>query len=244
MSRLALLLAALAAAVQAQVAPEAAAVIAKARAALAKDATYLDRARTLHFEGKVVDKDGKVVQTFILEIAPGGKRREFRYNQDYTAELTLVSNGMEAWARQANLQSGERTGARVLPFEVASNFRDMAKVDLAFYAAPEGFKVINKGAAKVEGKDVASLEYASASGYRFVRHFDAASSQLVATDYLRPDGTYERQVDGEVQVVEGIRFPKSVKVINPKGETEGSIQFEKIVVNGDLPDSAFEFPVR
>jgi len=244
MSRLALLLVALATIAQAQVTPESAAVITKARAALAKDVATIDGVKALHFEGRVVDKDGKVLQSFILEVAQGGKRREFRYDKDFTTELTLVSSGTEGWARQANLTSGERSNARVLPFEVAANLRDMARVDLAFYAAPSGFKVTRKGVVEIDGKKVESLEYASSANYRFVRHFDTSTHLLVATDYLRPDGTYERQIDGETQVVEGIRFPKNVKIFNPKGEAEGSLIFDKIVVNGDLPASSFDFPVR
>lgn len=244
MSRLALLLVALASTAQAQVTPESAAIIAKARAALTQNLTALDAVKALHFEGKVVDKDGKVMQSFILEVAEGGKRREFRYDKDFTTELTLVSSGTEGWARQANLTSGERSNARVLPFEVAANLRDMARVDLAFYGAPSGFKVTRKGIVEIEGKKVVSLEYASNANYRFVRHFDTSTHLLVATDYLRPDSTYERQIEGETQVIEGIRFPKSVKIFNLKGEAEGSLIFDKIVVNGDLPSASFEFPVR
>ena len=244
MNRLLLPLLALAASLQAQATPEAAAIIAKARTAVAKDASYLERARALHFDGKVADKAGAPLQSFVLDVAAGGKRREFRYDKDFTAELSLVTDGREAWGRQANLVSGERAAARVLPFEIAANLRDMALTDLAFYGVPAGFKATAKPASKVEGKDVVTVAYTSGPNYSIVRHFDAKTHELVATDYLRPDGSYERQVEAEVQVVEGIRFPKKVKVLDPKGELQGTIVFEKIVVNGELPDSAFDFPVR
>ncbi len=244
MNRVLIPLLALAASLQAQATPEAAAIIAKARAAVATDATYLDRAKTLHFEGKVADKDGAPLQSFILEVAEGGKRREFRYDKEFTAELTLVTDGREAWGRQSNLATGERTSARVLPFEVAANLRDMALTDLAFYAVPAGFRAAAKPASKVEGKDVVSVAYTTGPNYNLVRHFDAKTHALVATDYLRPDGSYERQVEAETQVVEGIKFPKTVKVLDPKGEPQGTITFTKVVVNGDLAPSAFDFPVR
>ena len=244
MNRVLLPLLALAASLQAQATPEAAAIIAKARAAVAKDATYLDRAKNLHFEGKVTDKDGASLQSFILEVAEGGKRREFRYDKDFAAELTLVTDGREAWGRQANLQTGERTAARVLPFEVAANLRDMALTDLSFYGVPAGFRAAAKPASKVEGKDVVTVAYTSGPSYTLVRHFDAKTHELVATDYLRPDSSFERQVETETQVVEGIRFPKKVKVLDPKGEFQGTISFEKVVVNGDVPASSFDFPVR
>ncbi len=244
MSRLLLPLLVLAASLQAQATPEAAAIIAKARAAVAQDATYLERAKSLHFEGKVTDKDGAHLQSFILEVAEGGKRREFRYDKDFKAELTLVTDGREAWGRQANLETGERTAARVLPFEVAANLRDMALTDLSFYAVPRGFRAAAKPASNVEGKDVVSVTYTTGPNYTLVRHFDAKTHLLVATDYLRPDGSYERQVEVETQLVEGIRFPKQLKVLDPKGEPQGTITFEKVVVNGDLAPTAFDFPVR
>ena len=244
MNRLIPVLLVLAASLQAQATPEAAAIIAKARAAVAKDATYLDRARTLHFEGKVADETGAPLQSFILEVAAGGKRREFRYDKEFKAELTLVTDGREAWGRQSNLVTGERAAARVLPFEVAANLRDMALTDLAFYGVPAGFRAAAKPASKVEGKDVVSVSYTSGPSYTLVRHFDAKTHELVATDYLRPDGTFERQVEAETQTVEGIRFPKVVRVVDPKGAFQGTITFDKVVVNGDMPDASFEFPVR
>ena len=137
MPRLLLLVASLlAATAQAQVSKDAAEAIAKARAALAKDAATLAGVRNLHFSGKVMDKEGKLTQSFILEVAQGGKRREFRYDKDYTLEFSTVTNGLEAWVRRTNLTNGQAESARVLPFEVASNLREMGKSDLGFYSVP------------------------------------------------------------------------------------------------------------
>jgi hypothetical protein len=246
MSRLLLLVAGLLAAnLPAQATKEAADVIAKSRAALAKDAAALAAVRNLHFSGKVVDKDGQTTQSFILEVAQGGKRREFRYDKEYTVEISTVTNGLEAWVRRTNLTTNQAEAARVLPFEVAVNLREMGKADLGFYALPEGAKaeVARKGE-KVEGKDVVSVTYRHAGTYTYTRHFDARDFTLVATDYPRPDGKLERQVEAESQQVDGIRFPKSVKVLDDKGELLGTLVFDKISVNGDLAPNAFDFPVR
>lgn len=246
MSRLALLLAGLIAAnVHAQASKEAADIITKARAVLAKDTAALAQVRNLHFSGKVMDKEGKPTQSFILEVAEGGKRREFRYDKDYTIEISTVTNGLEAWVRRSNLVANEAESARVLPFEVATNLREMGKADLAFYAVPEGAKaeVAGKGE-KVEGKEVVSVTYRHAGTYTYTRHFDARTHALVATDYPRPDGKLERQVEAETQLVDAIRFPKQVKVLDDKGELLGTLVFDKIVVNGELAPTAFDFPVR
>jgi hypothetical protein len=178
-------------------------------------------------------------------VAEGGKRREFRYDKDYTTEISTVTNGLEAWVRRSNLVANQPEPARVLPFEVASNLREMGKADLGFYAVPEGAKaeVTGKGE-KVEGKEVVSVAYRHAGTYRYTRHFDAKTHALVATDYPRPDGKVERQVEAETQLVDGIRFPKSVKVMNDKGELLGTLVFDKIVVNGEMAPTAFDFPVR
>lgn len=246
MPRLLLLVAGLiAATAQAQVSKEAAETINKARTALAKDAATLAGVRNLHFSGKVTDKEGKPTQSFILEVAEGGKRREFRYDRDYTIEISTVTNGLEAWVRRTNLANGQAESARVLPFEVASNLREMGKADLGFYAVPEGAKAeVAKKGDKVEGKEVVSVVYRHAGTYTYTRHFDAKTHALVATDYPRPDGKVERQVEAETQVVDGIRFPKSVKVLDDKGELLGTLVFDKIAVNGELAPTAFDFPVR
>jgi len=246
MPRLLLLVASLlAATAQAQVSKDAAEAIAKARAALAKDAATLAGVRNLHFSGKVMDKEGKLTQSFILEVAQGGKRREFRYDKDYTLEFSTVTNGLEAWVRRTNLTNGQAESARVLPFEVASNLREMGKSDLGFYSVPEGTKAeVAKKGDQVEGKDVISVTYRHPGTYTYTRHFNAKTHELVATDYPRPDGKLERQVETETQVIDGIRFPKSVQVKDDKGELLGTLVFDKITVNGELAPTAFDFPVR
>jgi len=246
MSRLLLLaVGLLAAAAQAQVSPEAAGAIAKARQTVGKEEA-LAKVRNLSFQGKVLDKEEKLTQSFVLEVAQGGKRREFRYDKEYTVEFSTVTNGSEAWVRRTNLVANQAESARVLPFEVAANLREMGKADLAFYAAPEGTKaeVTTKKGEKVQGKEVVSVTYTHPGKYTYIRHFDAQTHALVATDYLRPDGAVERQAEVETQEVEGIRFPKRVRVLDAKGELLGHLVFEKVSVNADLPANAFDFPVR
>lgn len=246
MSRLLLLaVGLLSAVVHAQASREAAEIIAKARPTLGKEEA-LAKVRNLQFHGKLLDKDDKPAQSFILEVAEGGKRREFRYNNEYTLELGTVTNGSEAWIRRTNLVTNQSEPARVLPFEVAGNLREMGKSDLAFYTVPEGAKaeVTTRKDEKVDGKDVVSVTYAHRGGYTYVRHFDAKTHALVATDYPRTGGDFERQIEVETQEAEGVRFPKKTRVVNAKGETLGTLLIEKVKVNVDLGANAFDFPVR
>lgn len=240
-----LTLAVLALAAVASAAPSANEVVKKARAALAKDTGFLDRVTSLHFEGKVLGPDGKAIQSFILEAVPGGKRRELRYDADFTAEIAIVTNGMEAWARRTNISTGQSEAARVLPHEVAQRLADMGRADLSFYAEPAAGRgsIKLKATEAVEGRKAYSIEYSYPSGYTCVRHFDAETFALIATDYPQGEGKVERQVEEETQLAEGIRMPKKVRILQD-GKAVGTLVFEKIVVSGDIAESAFVFPVR
>lgn len=238
-------LASLTLAAVASAAPSASDVVKKARAALAKDTGVLDRVTTLHFEGKLLGPDGKTAQGFILEAALGGKRRELRYDGEFTNEIAIVSNGMEAWARRSELTTGQSEAARVLPHEVAQRLGDMARSDLSFYAEPSQGRgsMKLKAAEAVEGRKAYSIEYTHNSGYTCIRHFDAETYALIATDYPQADGKIERQIEEETQVAEGIRVPKKVRILQD-GKAVGTLVFDKVIVNGELAESAFIFPVR
>lgn len=240
-----LALASLTLAAIASAAPSASDIVKKARAGLAKDTGVLDRVTTLHFEGKLLGTDGKTAQGFILEVALGGKRRELRYDAEYTAEIAIVGNGMEAWARRSNMTNGQAEPARVLPHEVAERLGDMARSDLSFYAEPAAGRgsVKLKATEAVEGRKAYSVEYKYGSGYTCIRHFDAETHALIATDYPQADGKLERQVEEETQVVDGIRVPKKVRILQD-GKAVGTLVFDKIIVNGEIAESAFIFPVR
>lgn len=240
-----LALATLTLATVASAAPSAEEIVKKARAALAKDTSFLDRVTTVHYEGKVLETDGKTSQGFILETATGGKRRELRYDGEFTTEVSIVTNGMEAWARRADLTSGRSEAARVLPHEVAQRLGDMARSDLGFYAppAPDRGSIKLKATEAVEGRRAYSIEYTYRSGYTCVRHFDAETYALIATDYPQAEGKVERQVEEETQLAEGIRVPKKVRILQD-GKARGTLVFEKAIVNGEISESAFTFPVR
>lgn len=221
-------------------------IIAKARTAAAKEPKYLERVTALHFEIKSVDKDGKASGMVVLQVAPPYRRRQLNYNADYSVEIIQATNGLEGWTAQRNLTApGSRPAIGVIRFEEVARLRDMASNDLGFYAAPDAAAgaAAYRGEGTVAGRKTLSVEYAYKSGYRLVRHFDAQSFQLAATDYFQPDGKVLRQQVDEIQWVEGLAFPKKEKLLLGE-EKVAEITYEKVAVNPEIPEEAFAFPQR
>lgn len=221
-------------------------IIGKARTAAAKEAKYLERVKSLHFEIKSVDKDGKPSGLVVLQVAPPYRRRQLNYNADYSAELIQATNGLEGWTAQRNMTApGSRASVGIIRFEEVARLRDMASNDLAFFAAPDpsAGTASYKGEGTVGGRKTVSVEYAYKSGYRLVRHFDAESFQLAATDYFQPDGKVLRQMIEEIQWVEGLAFPKKERLLLGE-EKVAEITYEKVAVNPEIPEEAFAFPQR
>jgi len=220
--------------------------IAKARTAAAKEPKYLERLRALHFEIKSVDKDGKSNGLVVLQVAPPYRRRQLNYSPDYSVELIQAANGLEGWTAQRNMTvPGSRPAVGVIRFEEVARLRDMASNDLGFFAAPDASvgTVNYKGEGTVGGRKTVSVEYAYKSGFRLIRHFDAESFQLAATDYFQPDGKVLRQQVEEIQWVEGLAFPKKETLF--LGEEKAAvITYEKVAVNPEIPEEAFAFPQR
>lgn len=221
-------------------------IIAKARAAASKEPKYLERVTSLHFEIKSVDKDGKAGGLVVLQVAPPYRRRQLNYSPDYSAEVIQATNGLEGWTAQRNMTApGSRAAVGIIRFEEVARLRDMASNDLGFFAAPDPASgtASYKGEGSIGGRKTVSVEYAYKSGFRLVRHFDAQSHQLAATDYFQPDGKVLRQQVEEIQWVEGLAFPKKEKLFLGE-EKVAEITYEKVAVNPEIPEEAFAFPQR
>jgi len=221
-------------------------IIAKARAAASKEPKYLERVTSLHFEIKSVDKDGKPGGMVVLQVAPPYRRRQLNYSPDYSAEVIQATNGLEGWTAQRNMTApGSRAAVGIIRFEEVARLRDMASNDLGFFAAPDpaAGTASYKGEGAVGGRKTVSVEYTYKSGFRLVRHFDAQSHQLAATDYFQPDGKVLRQQVEEIQWVDGLAFPKKEKLFLGE-EKVAEITYEKVAVNPEIPEEAFAFPQR
>jgi hypothetical protein len=231
-----------------QASPEAALaqdVIAKARAAVAKEPKFLERIKGLHFEAKSLDKDGKPAGYVILQIVPPHSRRQINYSADYGVEVTRCTNGLEGWTTQREVRQGGRSELSIIRFDEVARMKDMAVNDLTFYAAPDATAgtVTYKGQSEVAGRKVQSVQYTYKSGYNLIRHFDAQTNLLAATDYLDAKGEALRQTVDDVQWIEGVAFSKKESVY-VAGQKVAEIIYEKVAINPEVSESSFAFPQR
>ena len=215
-------------------------VIAKARAALAKDAAALTKVQGLQFELTSVDAEGKPAGFTLLEVNAPDQRYQLSVNANRTIEEILATNGHEGWRK-----STQTTQIGVLRSEFVNVLRDMAASDLTFFAAPnerQG-RVQLAPAAEVNGRKQVSLEYAYKSGFRIIRHFDAETFRLTATDQPMPDGKTQRQLVLATTVVDGILFTQKEAILID-GKKVAEATYEKITLNPTLTPGHFVFPTR
>ena len=94
----------------AQATREAADAIAKARATLAKEADALTKVRNLHFEGKVLDKEGTPI--LHLDDANGKARAALRLDADSLPSLSLCDGNN----RERAVLAVDKLGSATLEF--------------------------------------------------------------------------------------------------------------------------------
>jgi hypothetical protein len=215
-------------------------VIAKARAAVAKDEATFAKVRSLQFELTSVDAEGKPAGFTVLEINAPDQRYQFSLNATRSVEEILATNGNEGWRK-----STQTTQIGVLRAEFVKVLRDMAASDLTFFAAPTERDGTVKAAPATEigGRKQVSLEYAYKSGFRLIRHFDAETFRLTATDQPMPDGKVQRQLVLATSVVDGILFTQKEAIL-VDGKKLAEATYEKVSVNPALTPGHFTFPTR
>lgn len=217
-----------------------AAVIAKARAAIAKDEASLAKVRSLQFELTSVDAEGKPAGFTQLEVNAPNQRYQLSLNAARSIEEIIATNGNEGWRK-----STQTTQIGVLRAEFVKVLGDMASSDLTFFAAPAERQGTVKlaPAAEVNGRKQVSLEYAYISGFRLIRHFDAETFLLTATDQPMPDGKVQRQLVTATTTVDGILFTQKESIL-VDGKKVAEATYEKISVNPALTPGHFVFPTR
>lgn len=215
-------------------------IIAQARAAVAKDPAALAKVRSLQFELTSTNAEGKPAGYTQLEINVPDQRYQLSLNAARTVEEILATNGHEGWRK-----STQTTQIGVLRAEFVKVLRDMAASDLTFFAAPAERDGAVKAAPTTEigGRKQVSLEYAYKSGFRIIRHFDAETFRLTATDQPMPDGKVQRQLVTATTVVDGIVFTQKETVL-VDGQKTAEVTYEKIAVNPTLTPGHFTFPTR
>ena len=217
-------------------------VIAKARAAAATDPAALTKVRSLRLEFTSVDEKGKSEGRMTLTLAAPGYRHQLSVSEEPAATTVVCAGRLEGWTTR---QRGSLSPKEIRPvaFEEFRKLQDMARDDLAFFAAPvEGQGTAEyKGLTEVAGRATHAVHYAYASGFRITRHFDAKTFALVASDQLTPARELIRQQVVSFIEVDGLRFA-SKETVTVEGRKAGEVTYGKIQVNPALTPGLFDFP--
>ncbi len=223
----------------------AAQIIEKARAAAAKEPKFLERIQGLHFEIKFVNPENKPVSFSIIQLVGPKSRRELSYNENYTVEVVTACNGLEAWKSTREIGGQKRVQNLIIPFDQVAILRDMTINDLAFYSAPaEGTGSVSYlGTNEINGKKVHSVEYKFNSGFKIIRHFGVNNFELVAYDQKSAKGEIYRQQVEETEWIEGVCFVKRETILM-NGKKVSEAIYEKTLINPEVGESSFAFPIK
>jgi hypothetical protein len=218
------------------------AVIAKARAAAAVDPAALTKLRTLRLEFTSLDEKGKSEGRMTLTLAAPGYRHQLSVSEEPVTTTAVCAGRLEGWTTR---QRGPLTPKEIRPvtYEEFRKLQDMARDDLAFFAAPAAGQgtAEYKGLTEVAGRATHAVHYAYASGFRITRHFDAKTFALVASDQLTPTRELIRQQVVSFVEVDGLRFAAK-ETITVEGRKSGEVTYVKIQVNPALTPGLFDFP--
>jgi hypothetical protein len=217
-------------------------VIAKARAAAAADPAALAKVRALRLEFTSVDEKGQSQGRMTLTLASPGLRHQLSAVEEPRSSTVVCAGRLEGWTTRQTSPLNPKE-IRPVTYEEFRKLRDMARDDLAFFAAPAAGEGIAeyKGLTEVDGVATHAVHYAYASGFRITRHFDARSFALVASDQLTPARELIRQkVEAFVEVA-GLRFAAK-ETVTIEGRKSGEVTYGPIQVNPALTPGLFDFP--
>jgi len=231
-------------------------VISRARAAVAPEAV-LDKVSTLTFDADAFDAEGKKTfgiflqfkrPYFVHEIVTRTETvpvDEFYYPEEqaekpepkvYEIEEETICNGNEGVRITRNLTTKSRNIEILSATEVLVR-RDFAGANLDFYkplSASTGTTVF-KGEQTEDGKKLNVVEYNYKGGLKIERAFDAETGALFSTK-INGEKTYDI---GEKILAGGLTFLDSSRSVDADGKTKSVFKFKKILVNEEIPDSAF-----
>ena len=230
------------AAAAAEPVPTAEAVIAKARAALAADPAALAKVKSVRMEFVAYDLRGAELNVTTLTLAQPAFRLQKTIEKNRQFETVVCAGRLEGWTTR-RLDALASREVKAIPFEEFRKLQDMGLDDLAFFAAPPAGvgTVTLKGPSEVDGRRTVALEYAYAHGFRIVRHFDAETFALVASDQPTPRGELQRQKVESFATVDGVAFPAK-ESIYVDGKKSGEVTYGRVQVNPELPAGLFDFP--
>jgi outer membrane lipoprotein-sorting protein len=231
------------AAVTAHAAPSAAEIISQARAKIGPEAK-LSAVKSLSFEGKIFDADGKERAFQKVDYKLPDMRRDYSLQAGTSVEIISASNGLEGYAKAGNVNTKNQ---QIRPFgsQEIKLFTAILQAETGFFAEPPKGKVKYIGEGLQQSKTCYILEYEYAGGLFYRRYFDRDTKLLVAQESYAadtPEGKRRLTVEEGELFVDGIRFPKKVTTYL-EGKKVASIEYSSIKINPDIPDSNFAFPM-
>lgn len=216
-------------------ADDAAAVIARAREFIGGDAA-LAAVHSIRFVGSLHLPDGRVGDIEIVVRLP--MQQHMTVTIDNVRETTALS-GYDGWRRMEHLDTPANWDLQLLEAEQIRQLRANTMETIGFYRGFEKLdgRVEPMGEVEIEGVPCAKLAFIYTPRIQFMRCFDLATGRLVLSQVNTGESVRE---SGEI-VVNGVRFPKELVTTTRAGKR--TINFSRIQVNEEFPDSLFDVPL-
>lgn len=221
-------------------------VIARARA-FAGPEERLSAVRSVHFAGTLeasipTPEGPRSISAKIEIIFQAPFRHRIVVTFPDRVETTALDD-LEAWQKIEDPSEPTRWRLTLLSLEEIKRLRASTWENLSFYRGIEsrGGSVTDRGQGTIGDTATRILAFDHGDGIVYVRHFDAATGQLLLTE--TDQGEQIREQDEFP--VDGIRFFR--KVITSNKLQDGServitVTFDRIVVNREFPLSSFAMP--
>lgn len=220
------------------------AIIAKARSYIGSESA-LEGLKSVHFVGTLITTDPKEPQKEIragIEIIfQKPDQQQIKSTSDTKIEVTAL-DGYDGWQRIHDARDPAKWQQTLLGTDQIKRLRANTWENLAFYRGIErrGGRMEDQGSTTIDGVTCQKIAFIHASNIIFLRFFEVTTGRLVYTE-TESGGTIREA--GEVRV-NGLRFPKSIITSMKSGTAVQTvtINFEKITVNENFPNSVFSVP--
>jgi len=220
-------------------------MVAKARAYLGPEAA-LNAVQSVHYIGSMLAPNPADLQKLApvaIDIVFRAPYRQRTTRSSETSIDTTALDNYDGWHRTQDPKDASRWRLQLLAKDQIKRQRAIAWENLAFFRGieQEGGKILDQGAATIDGIACQKLAFVYAADIIFYRYFDGATGRLVLTE-TESGGTIREQ--GEI-MVNGIRFPKVL--VNTLKSPDGKVQtititFHQITVNEAFDDGFFAVP--
>ena len=222
------------------------AILAKARAYRGPEAV-LDGVTSIHFFGTLTASDpanpAKTTHTTVEIVYQKPSRQRIVKTSDQAIEVTAL-DGYDGWQRVQSVSDPTKVRQNFLGTLQIKRLRASTWESLSFYRGIEqhGGRIDDLGSVTVDGVTYPKIAFIYEPNIVFYRFFDPATGRLVTTE--TESGETQRDL-GEI-ISGGVRFPKEVKIVvkNAAGQPQTvTIDFEKVILNEDVPDNLFRVPM-